>query len=608
VGFVPVLVALRGTGPKRAYWLGFTTLVVHFSITTYWVVVAMTVFGRVPLSISLIVLFILTSAMAAYVGASFAIARMLAGRFGVPQWLGFPAAITAAELLRNYGPLGGFPWGNVGFSLVTIPLLRQGAALVGVYGLVFVVALVNAVVAEAIAARLEGKAPPKRALAVAGAVVVVFVSWGAHRLANPPTATRTVVVGLLQGNIEQGIKNQSEQNADGILRKFHDLQDRAIEAGAELLVWPEAAFPMRVPLDRKSFEGLGLVPKGAPPPPATIVGVSGVARVKDEDTGKTVRRNSNSAFYLDGFDVVGRVDKTHLVPFGEYVPWPLQSIIRELVPIGAALPGKEFAPVAMRIGDDVVKVGVTICYEGMFPEISRAFFHAGAELMVNLTNDAWYGVSSMAKQHMLMYSLRAVESGIPVARAANTGISAWFDTRGTVHDETPIYADAALVAAVPLARETTPYAVLGEWVALPCLLFVMGGWVLAMVGADALRRKRHVVESAIGVAGLIVAVGAIVAYFVLPSWTGDEARATHAQLAAIGGLLVGVGALSARPWGRKAQLWVGALVALFAPLGIWMSGPVAVLFLLGGVALFVQAKRRRDRYDRAPDPLVLDGR
>ena len=608
VGFVPVLVALRGAGPKRAYWLGFTTLWAHFSITTYWVVVAMTVFGGIPVSISIVVLLILTSAMAAYVAASFAVARMLAGRFGVPMWLGFPAALTAVELLRNYGPLGGFPWGNVGFSLVTIPLLRQGAALVGVYGLVFLVALVNVVVAEVIAARVRCAPAPRRALVAGGVALTVLVGWGAFRLATPPTATRTVKVGLLQGNIEQGIKNRDEQNADLILRKFQALQDEALAKGAEIVVWPEAAFPMRVPLDRTTFQGIGLAAKGAPPPPASIVGVSGVARTKDPETGKTVRRNSNSAFYLDGFDVVGRVDKTHLVPFGEYVPWPLQSIIREIVPIGAALPGKEFVPVAMKVGDDVVKIGVTICYEGMFPEISRAFAAAGAELMINLTNDAWYGVSSMAKQHMLMYSMRAIESGLPVARAANTGITAWFDTRGYVHDETPIYVDAAVVSEIPLTRETTPYAVLGEWIALPCLLFVMGGWVLAMVGAGALRRKRHAVESALGVAGLAVAVSAIVAYFLLPSWYGDEARATHAQLAAIGGLLVGVGALSARPWGRKAQMWVGALVALFAPLGLWMAGPVAALFLIGGVALFVQAKRRKDRYARPPDPLVLDGR
>ncbi len=607
IGYVPALVGMKHAGPKRAYWIGFFALWVQFSIIVYWVTVAMTVFGGIPWLVALPVLLLLTSAMAGAVAAAFAVTRMIVGRFFVPQWIVFPAALTAIELLRNFGPLGGFPWGNVGYSTATVPVLRQAAALFGVYGLVFVIGLVNAGLAEVVAWRLTRDVFPRRAVAVTAAVLGAVLVYGVVRLQTPLPAGPTVKVGLLQGNIEQGIKNKSEQNANVIFDKFHDLQDEALQQGAQLVVWPEAAFPIRVQLERQGFENIGLMREGAPPPPASIVGVSGVGKVKDEDTGKIVRRHSNSAFYLQGTKVIGRVDKTHLVPFGEYVPWPLQDLIKQIVPIGSAIPGKEWVPIAMRLGDRDVKVGTTICYEGIFPEISREFARAGVELMVNITNDAWYGVSSAAMQHLLMYSLRAVESGRSVARAANTGISAWVDVRGEVHAATSIYTGQALVVDVPIGTETTLYMLLGEWVALPCLLMILGAWMLAMVGTDALRRRRHVVENITGVLGLLIAVSFIVWYFA-SSARGDEAKATHTLLAAIGGLLVGTGALSSRPWGRKAQLWVFGLTAVLSLLGLFVGAWTSLLFSAVGAALFVVAARRKDRYTRPADPLVLQGR
>ena len=610
VGFVPVLLAMRGVGLRRAYWLGFIASFVQFTLNVQWLVVAMVVFGRIPLFVSWAILALLTAAMAAYVATAYAVTRLLVGTSGrrVPMWVVFPLCLCAAETLRNFGPLGGFPWGNVGTSFATVPVLLQPASLFGVYGLVLCAALSSSTVAELVAwwrASAVRKPPfPLRAVIVGAVLMVGWIGFGVVRLAiDDPSGAPVVKVGLLQGNIEQGIRNQREWTGRSVLQRYQSLQDEALALGAQLIVWPEASFPVRLRRDLPDLRSEGLVGDGGRVPQAAVVGASTYEPAVVE--GKRIKIRSNSAFVLgEGLKVKGRVDKTHLVPFGEYVPWPLDALLQQLVPIGGTVPGARFEAIAVTLGDRVVKLGTTICYEGIFPEISRQLRKAGAELHVNVTNDGWYGISSAASQHLNFYAIRAVESGIPVVRAANTGRSGWADNRGRLHDVTPIYVDRAVVAEVPLSIATTPYVLLGEWLALPCAVFAMLAWLLAMVGVDVHRRKRAALDSALGVFGALLAAVGVVMFFA--GKDVEEARATRYLLVVLAGLLIGAGALSGRPWGRKAQMVVGLLALVFCLAAAAFGAPIYLLVAALGLALFLVQRRRAGAYQRAADPLVLD--
>ena len=264
----------------------------------------------------------------------------------------------------------------------------------------------------------------------------------------------------------------------------------------------------------------------------------------------------------------------------------------------------------MTLGGRSLQVGTTICYEGIFPEISRTFARAGAELMVNITNDAWYGVSSAATQHLLMYALRAVESGRPVARAANTGISGWIDVRGRIHDPTPVYTEQALVVDVPIYTENTVFDALGEWVALPCVLFIVPLWILSLLGPGFRSYRRRRVDTALGFVGFATALLALTLYFCIepllhPEPHVDEIGATRTMLLVIAGLLVGTGAWSARAWGRRAQRIIGAQCVVFGALAIYYGAPVVGAGLVViGVFLVAVHVRSAEHFRRPSDPVL----
>jgi apolipoprotein N-acyltransferase len=173
----------------------------------------------------------------------------------------------------------------------------------------------------------------------------------------------------------------------------------------------------------------------------------------------------NSAIFVDGGRwITGRYDKRHRVPFGEFVPF------RALLPVGKVVPGSlDFTPgeSAAPIGEP--PLGVLICYDGVFPELARASAREGAGLLVNLTNDGWYGVSSAPWQHRDFYVLRAIETGKPVLRAANNGLSALIDARGRIVVQTALDASVALVVEARPRAGTTVYVLLGDWLLAACL-------------------------------------------------------------------------------------------------------------------------------------------
>jgi len=492
VCLLPVLWAMRGLGTKRAFGAGFLAGMVFFSGAFWWVNVAMTTFGGMPNVASIPALLALAGYCAVHWGLAFALTRFFQLRHGWPVGFTFGPLWMASELLRNYS-LSGFPWANLGYSQMRNLWLSQVGSLLGVYGVALLIAFVNGALYEALrAVRAKERAFPKRLVAAAVGALVLGHLYGFLRvrsveaqLANAPT----VRVAVVQGNIDQKLKNQQGSHSQMVLSAYAPATQAADDAGADLIVWPEASFPLAF---QKSSESL----------PGRLLGrerftsrlLLGVDVVDPQD----FRHGAENAAFLFSPElrIEDRYTKYHLVPFGEYVLFDLDKYlpIDNLVP-GTFKAGTEIRPFKLlltRKGEQrEVKVGTEICFDAIFPEISRRYAREGADVLVNLTNDAWYGFSSAPFQFLRMVAMRAVETGKPVARAANTGVSAFIDPLGRISKATPlglVQSDDNLVDArlrvpaewriqdVPVLSGTTPYVVIGDAPAYLASAFALVGW------------------------------------------------------------------------------------------------------------------------------------
>jgi apolipoprotein N-acyltransferase len=561
IGYIPLFVLAQSATPRRVAFMSFLTIMAQLMTTIYWVVIALHVFGKVGVPFSVLTLGVLCLTFGSFFIVGVTAARALSMRFSWPFWAIVAPFVTAGEYLRNYIFFGGFPWGNIGYSFSTVPVLLQTASLVGVYGLVFLAVLFNGVVAQCIIAKRKHIGLPYVGVASILAIAVFAISFGVYRLNTfDVSALRKFQVALLQGNIEQGIKNKSELHAQYILDKFRRQQDEAVGKGAEVVIWPEASLPSRISLGAEALVHLGL------PAPTTIAGGVMMEQKFDEASGKMNNIFYNSAIVLnENFDITGLYHKTHLVPFGEYVPWPFRNLVDKVVPgMGAFGLGSEIKPLKVSLGSvGEEMVGLTICYEGVFPEISRALAKQGANLLINMTNDAWYGVSSAPYQHLAMYSMRAVETGRYFARATNTGVSGIINPRGFVYGHTELYEDKVLVVDVPVYSESTFYLLIGDLVAQLSLIFAFGALVLAMVGKDVFLRRRHLTEWVLAFLGFGTAMGAIF-HFTDTRFALVEAASTQMVLFVLFGLLVGTAALSGTRQGRSMLFWSGLVLALLS--------------------------------------------
>jgi apolipoprotein N-acyltransferase len=279
-------------------------------------------------------------------------------------------------------------------------------------------------------------------------------------------------VGLVQANIPQDEK-WAEAKAVANLAKLRRMSVSLQETPLDLIVWPEAAFPWPVSTEATGIDPgvLGFDANAVGALPHLLLGA-----LSERPDGEFY----NSALLFDGRGrIVGRYHKAHLVPFGEYVPYrKLLTFAHKLTePVGNFLEGTSFEP--LRMG--TARIGVLICYEDVFPEVARKIAAAGAELFVNMTNDAWYGVSSAPWQHLGLSVFRAVENRRSIVRATNTGISAVVAPSGRVLMETGLDEDAIIVAAVGLRRDVTPYTRLGDWFAWGCIAYAALGMAFVLV-------------------------------------------------------------------------------------------------------------------------------
>lgn len=485
VALVPLILAIRDVAPSRAFLITSLAALVWYSGSVFWVYRAMNTFGGLSPATSVMVLILLVLIISAYISFAPMLARLIQTRWRGELIVLLPVCWVAMEICRNYFPCNGFSWSNIAMSQWRLLPIIQIADVVGVYGLIFLIVWVNVFIAEVIA-RLMGDDVEQLFAKGAMTIILILVTLGygfirMNSIADAMADTPVIRVGMIQGNIPQEDKweeGMAEQN----LNEQRKLARQLRNAPVDLIIWPEAAFPWVIKTDVTDMDPviLGLDEDEFGKLPFTLLG--NVAAADDHEL-------YNSATLLDAKgQVVGRYHKTHLVPFGEYIPYKkLLFFARKLTrPVGNFLAGTSFAPLSAGRAN----AGVLICYEDIFPEISREAVRRGAGFLANLTNDAWYGVSSAPYQHLAISVFRAVENRRYLLRATNTGVSAVISPTGKLLVESGLFQQATIVAPVAIMSATSTYTRTGDWFAYACLLYACFGVIMVVLVKCRERFKR----------------------------------------------------------------------------------------------------------------------
>ena len=368
---------------------------------------------------------------------------------GVKRLCAFAAAMTIFEWIRSWF-LTGFPWNLIGSVWENMLPVLQGASVVGVYGLTFLTIAFGGVLAFW---------PKKKPIIAVGFVFVFLFILGSLRLyMGPQDKVWGIKLRLVQPNIPQTLKWDPKEAENSFLKLMRLSRENNDEITH--VIWPESAVPFIINRDENErLRLMQVVRQGG-----TLI-LGGMRLVPEERTA------ANSLFILDDMaEIKAYYDKSHLVPFGEYVPF------RDLLPLDKIVP----IPFDFREGSDVQTIrapktpplGALVCYEVIFSGQVVDKKHRPSWL-VNVTNDGWYGLSAGPYQHLGMAKMRAVEEGLPLVRVANTGISAVFDGLGRTMGELPLGEEGVLDLPLPQALPPTIYARFGIWIPIGFCLFLL---------------------------------------------------------------------------------------------------------------------------------------
>jgi apolipoprotein N-acyltransferase len=459
VALVPLLYSIEGKGLYRSFLLGFLTGMISFLGILYWIVVAVHTYGNVPLILSGFILLLLVTYLSLYMGAFTYFTRLIQIRSGLQPILLTPILWVALEYLRSL-LLTGFPWANLSYSqYLNLPFIQM-ADVTGAYGLSFVILLVNGTLFLVIH-QWSKKTFPFKEVIIAAIILLGFLIYGylkMGRIDRQMTRNPPLKVGLVQGNIDQSVKWDKSFEIE-TLKIYEKLSFRVAEAKPDLIIWPETATPFFFQ-DAREYQPFVLdIPKKTN---AFLLFGTPSYRIQK---GKVNHYNSAYLVSPSG-ELLGKYDKIHLVPFGEYVP--MQDLLFFIGSLGEGIgdfkPGREIFNFSLPQG----KFGVLICFEIIFPDLCRRFVKKGANFLVTITNDAWFGKTSAPYQHFSIATFRAVENRVFVARAANTGITGFIDPRGKIIKEGGIFTEEALNGTIRLSSQKTFYTLYGDIFAWLC--------------------------------------------------------------------------------------------------------------------------------------------
>jgi apolipoprotein N-acyltransferase len=457
---VPFARMLQGLRPAAAFRWALAAATPAFAGILFWIYVVVNVHGQGAPWVAVSSVLLLALYIALHAGAAAALYAALAPRAGVLALLVLPAAWVVSEHLRSFDLFGGFPWAYLGYTVHQDGPIVELAAVVGVWGLSFLLSV--------FAMLLAGR----RFVAAMALLAVAHVLGFGLRLANTSATTEETpgAIALVQASVPQGDKWNARLMGDAFQSHLELSRLAAAARELDLIVWPETSVPVLIEFERPYADAVRALARetGA----VVVLGGVGFERLPASGAGPDFRI-FNSVFAVTPENgIVDRYDKSRLLSFlsavasgvamGDVTPGPGPRTLRNL---GSEGPTHALAPL--------------ICYEVIYPDLVRKAVLGGARVLLNLTNDAWYGRTSAPHQFLAIAAMRSAEHGLPMLRAANTGVSAIIDAGGMVLHETPIFEQHALPGRLPVARPgPTVYTRWGDWVVWASwgLLIGIGGF------------------------------------------------------------------------------------------------------------------------------------
>jgi apolipoprotein N-acyltransferase len=469
---VPLLMAVKDLTSGQAFRIGFAAGLAHFLTLLYWLLYTMQIYGGLPFYLAIPVLFLLSAYTAMYIG----LFALLMARWTQRLSWGYLAAVpvfwVSLEYIRGF-LFTGFPWSFLGYSQYSQLHIIQISDIFGVYGISFLMALSNAALFSVVESILAQKRSDKKKFRfiVFRPLIVFFVllaatwiygKWQILSFDDKLSKVAVRRISVVQGNIDQAIKWDPAFQIE-TTEKYINLSLSAKKHAPDMVVWPETATPFyflhNAPLSKMVMNAVEVTGKDF---------LIGSPSYTYEKTKEEINYY-NSAYLIEAdLKVIGKYDKVHLVPFGEYVPFKkwLPFLGKMVAHVGDFKPGIKGETLSWK--DE--KLGIQICFEIIFPGLSRAMAQNGADILINITNDAWFGKTSAPYQHFSMAVFRAVENRRSLVRAANTGISGFVDPVGRILDQSELFTDAVLTGNIPIYKKTSFYTRAGDLFAVTCSL------------------------------------------------------------------------------------------------------------------------------------------
>jgi apolipoprotein N-acyltransferase len=458
-------VKLRPATPGQGFILGYVCGILWYAGTCYWIFDTMRRFGGLSTPVAVLALFLFCCYLGLYHGFFGLLLSLLAGsgRDYRRPLLAAPFLWVAVELARTR--ITGFPWNLLGIAQVDNIALCRIASSTGVYGISFEIVLVNVAVAAAFLV------PRERRGAMLAAALAAAAVLQAGRLVDAPPAKADHAALLVQQNIPVS----AEWTPASLRQTLQELAELSVKAAAsnslakiDLVVWPESPAPFFTndARFREAVSGMAHDTKAW-----TVAGSIGTESAPGAG-GQPPRVFNSAAWVSPNGEWTARYDKMHLVPFGEYLPFPslfsfAGGLTRE---VGEFQRGNSRGP----LDGGGERLGVFICYESIFPDEVRQFANQGAQAFVNISNDGWYGDSGAYAQHLNQTRMRAVENNRWLLSATDTGVTASIDPWGRVVAQVPRKQRTALIAPYALSSATTFYTRRGDWFAYACAIISMG--------------------------------------------------------------------------------------------------------------------------------------
>jgi apolipoprotein N-acyltransferase len=461
IALIPLMLAVKWF-PDRAFVSGWFFGTLTNMISFFWVTHSMTVYGGLPEWIAGVALLIMSLILGAFIAVPVWVAEsirtMSSGK--IPRVVLWPICWVAFEYIRAHLPLGlAFPWNSLGQSQYAAPYILQNADWGSFYGISFLIVLVNA----AVFSLVTDRPIHRKTISVAALFVITSILYGAIRY-HSSYSGESFRVGIVQANVDLNEKWQPESRWRTLMDHIH-LSEKICPENPQLLVWSESSIPFHfrhVWMYDDGNKGTLGIHLDAFMRQSNVPLLTGTLDRLDDDVFNAVvlavPNGTESYFY-----------KQRLVPFGEFVP--LKDVfffVNRLVDdqIGEFTAGNSNQPLVHPGG---ARIAITICYENIFPELVRERVRAGADMICNVTNDAWFGDTAAPGQHFSAACFRAVEMRRPVVRCANSGISGAVDARGRILARTSVFTQEAFVVSIYPGYAETVYLRFGDWFARGCL-------------------------------------------------------------------------------------------------------------------------------------------